>query len=279
MNSARSRAQALAPTSCSRNPNHPRRPTERAPWQAKKEGLRLARLPPWTGAMEAGSTTWASASCFGLADWRFEICPSCNTFAPGGGALCGPQHQRNRGWSRPSMRHRLDPRRTRYRYRLRKIVAIWRLAVPYTGNHHVHAPRRPTSGAKPSRWACRRFPPAAAPIRAAMPRPSPTRRNRAQFQLGDHRDLDEVVRDVASMGYVPSFCTGLLPAGTHGPHGLHGSGQNPARIKLHCDPNALSTFTNTWRDYAGPETRKVAKPVGSTLANMDARPEGRSPRP
>jgi len=47
---------------------------------------------------------------------------------------------------------------------------------------------------------------------------------------------------------------------------------NPARSSCHCDPNALSTFTEYLEDYASPETRKVGEAlVGSTLANMDAR--------
>jgi len=46
----------------------------------------------------------------------------------------------------------------------------------------------------------------------------------------------------------------------------------PGAIKLHCDPNALSTFTEYLEDYASPETRKVGEAlVASTLANMDAR--------
>jgi 2-iminoacetate synthase len=78
------------------------------------------------------------------------------------------------------------------------------------------------------------------------------------------------VRDVASMGYVPSFCTGCYRLGRTGQDFMDLA--KPGAIKLHCDPNALSTFTEYLEDYASPETRKVGEAlVRSTLANMDAR--------
>jgi len=87
------------------------------------------------------------------------------------------------------------------------------------------------------------IPRAAAPIRAAMrgrgqPGGSPANSNSAIIS-----DLDEVVRDVASMGYVPSFCTGCYRLGRTGQDFMDLA--KPGAIKLHCDPNALSTFLNT----------------------------------
>ena len=38
----------------------------------------------------------------------------------------------------------------------------------------------------------------------------------SQFSLGDHRDLDDVVRDLAGMGFIPSFCTGCYRMGRTG---------------------------------------------------------------
>jgi len=91
----------------------------------------------------------------------------------------------------------------------------------------------------------------------------------SQFQLGDHRDLDEVVRDVASMGYVPSFCTGCYRLGRTG-HDFMDLAK-PGAIKLHCDPNALSTSPNTSKTTPARKPQVGEALVGSTLANMDAR--------
>ena len=40
--------------------------------------------------------------------------------------------------------------------------------------------------------------------------------NMEQFQLGDHRGVDEAIRDVALLGYIPSFCTGCYRLGRTG---------------------------------------------------------------
>ena len=77
----------------------------------------------------------------------------------------------------------------------------------------------------------------------------------SQFSLGDHRDLDEVVRDIASMGYVPSFCTACYRLGRTGEDFMDLA--KPGLIKDHCDVNALSTFVEYLQDYATPETKSA----------------------
>jgi len=151
----------------------------------------------------------------------------------------------------------------------RKIVAILRLAVPYTGiimsTRETPNIRRETFALGVSQISAgSRTNPGGYAESEANPAES------SQFQLGDHRELDEVVRDVAAMGYVPSFCTGCYRLGRTGQDFMDLA--KPGAIKLHCDPNALSTFTEYLEDYASPETRTVGEAlVGSTLDNMDAR--------
>jgi 2-iminoacetate synthase len=79
----------------------------------------------------------------------------------------------------------------------------------------------------------------------------------AQFQLGDHRPLDEVIADVASMGYIPSFCTGCYRLGRTGADFMDLA--KPGKIKEHCDPNALSTFMEYLADYGSKETQKIGE--------------------
>ena len=92
----------------------------------------------------------------------------------------------------------------------------------------------------------------------------------AQFSLGDHRPLDEVVRDVASLGYIPSFCTGCYRLGRTGADFMDLA--KPGEIKQHCDPNGLSTFMEYLLDYASPETRAIGdRLVEDVLAGMDGK--------
>jgi 2-iminoacetate synthase len=84
-----------------------------------------------------------------------------------------------------------------------------------------------------------------------------------QFQLGDHRSLDEVVRDVAALGYTPSFCTACYRLGRTGADFMDLA--KPGLIKEHCGPNALSSCTEYLRGYASPETRRT----GEQLVNHE----------
>ncbi len=79
----------------------------------------------------------------------------------------------------------------------------------------------------------------------------------AQFSLGDHRSLDEVIRDVAGMGYIPSFCTACYRMGRTGKDFMEMA--KPGLIKYHCSPNALSTYMEYLIDYASPETREAGE--------------------
>jgi 2-iminoacetate synthase len=91
-----------------------------------------------------------------------------------------------------------------------------------------------------------------------------------QFCLGDHRALDEVIRDVAEMGYIPSFCTACYRLGRTG--GDFMDLAKPGEIKWHCDPNALSTFEEYLLDYASPATSEAGeKLIADALDAMDPR--------
>ena len=76
-----------------------------------------------------------------------------------------------------------------------------------------------------------------------------------QFELEDRRTLDEVVRWLMEMGYVPSFCTACYREGRTGDRfmSLCKSGQ----IQNCCHPNALMTLKEYLTDYASPETKAI----------------------
>ncbi|KRK35117.1 [FeFe] hydrogenase H-cluster radical SAM maturase HydG [Loigolactobacillus bifermentans] len=73
-----------------------------------------------------------------------------------------------------------------------------------------------------------------------------------QFDTSDKRTLDEVVRWLMELGYIPSFCTACYRAGRTGDRfmSLCKSGQ----IQNCCHPNALMTLKEYLEDYASPET-------------------------
>jgi 2-iminoacetate synthase len=88
-----------------------------------------------------------------------------------------------------------------------------------------------------------------------------------QFSLGDHRPLDEVIRDVAKMGYIPSFCTACYRLGRTGQDFMDLA--KPGDIKLHCAPNGLSSFKEYLQNYASPETAKIGDQlIKETIAGM-----------
>jgi 2-iminoacetate synthase len=76
----------------------------------------------------------------------------------------------------------------------------------------------------------------------------------SQFSLGDHRSLDEVISDMIDRGYIPSFCTGCYRKGRVGNDFMDLA--KPGLIKQYCMPNALFTFREYLLDFAFPETRK-----------------------
>lgn len=81
--------------------------------------------------------------------------------------------------------------------------------------------------------------------------------NSEQFDVSDKRTLDEVVRWLMGLGYIPSFCTACYREGRTGDRfmSLCKSGQ----IQNCCHPNALMTLKEYLMDYASPETRQIGE--------------------
>ena len=78
-----------------------------------------------------------------------------------------------------------------------------------------------------------------------------------QFDVSDQRTLDEVVKWLMDLGYIPSFCTACYREGRTGDRfmALCKSGQ----IQNCCHPNALMTLAEYLTDYASPETGKCGE--------------------
>jgi 2-iminoacetate synthase len=78
-----------------------------------------------------------------------------------------------------------------------------------------------------------------------------------QFQLGDHRTLDEIVKDCASLGYMPSFCTACYRSNRTGDRFMELA--KTGNIGKICVPNALATFKEYLNDFASDETKEAAE--------------------
>ncbi len=85
--------------------------------------------------------------------------------------------------------------------------------------------------------------------------PEPEEENSAQFDISDTRTLDEIVKWLMELGYLPSFCTACYREGRTGDRfmTLCKNGQ----ISNCCLPNALMTLKEYLMDYASPETKEI----------------------
>jgi 2-iminoacetate synthase len=87
----------------------------------------------------------------------------------------------------------------------------------------------------------------------------------AQFDVSDRRTLDQVVRWLIELGYIPSFCTACYREGRTGDRfmSLCKSGQ----ISNCCLPNALMTLKEYLEDYASPETKAAGEKLIAEMMN------------
>ena len=91
-----------------------------------------------------------------------------------------------------------------------------------------------------------------------------------QFQVEDQRNTDEVLRSVCESGYIPSFCTACYRTGRTGDRfmPLAKSGE----IQNVCQPNAILTFKEFLLDYASEETKKIGDEAIQKHLKMIPRP-------
>jgi 2-iminoacetate synthase len=134
----------------------------------------------------------------------------------------------------------------------RKIIAVLRLTVPYTGmilstRENPQMRREAFSLGISQISAGSRTNPGGYSSKEAG----------EQFSLGDHRNLEEVIRDVVSHGYIPSFCTGCYRLGRTGSDFMDLA--KPGLIKLYCLPNAMTSFQEYLVHYASGETRAAGE--------------------
>ena len=87
--------------------------------------------------------------------------------------------------------------------------------------------------------------------------PMPEDENSSQFDISDRRPLDEVMKWLIDLGYIPSFCTACYRKGRTGDRFM--AICKNEQIHNFCHPNALMTLKEYLEDYASDETKKAGE--------------------
>jgi 2-iminoacetate synthase len=149
---------------------------------------------------------------------------------------------------------------------LLKIIAILRIAVPYTGMI-ISTRERPEIRAKAFEIGISQT--------SAASRTSPggygKKEELAQFSLSDHRSVDEVIESILKQSLLPSFCTACYRLGRTGQ--IFMSLAKPGDIQAFCRPNAILTFKEYLEDYASPQVKKLGLKVISECLERISDPE------
>lgn len=228
------------------------------------------RLDGVARAMEADCDDVGIGALFGLYDWRFEVLGLVSH------ALhlqkhynCGP-HTISFPRLRPAQGVKLDETYRVSDEALKRLVAILRLSVPYTGlimtAREPPDVRREVLGFGVSQIDAG----SRVELGGYTEAGDAQIMEREQFELGDIRPLDVVMRELLVDGYIPSFCTACYRLGRTGQHFMEFA--IPGFIQDYCTPNALSTLMEYLVDYAAPETRAAGE--AAVRREIDKLPEG-----
>jgi len=227
------------------------------------------RLTALDRAQEAGLDDVGIGALFGLYDWRFEVMAlirhtnhleACYRVGPH--TISFPRLQEASSVNLP-MHFRVNDDD------FARLVAILRLAVPYTGM--ILTAREPAHIRKQLlRYGISQID-GGTRIELGGYQALPEEQqdlHREQFRINDDRSLEEVIDELIETGHMPSFCTACYRLGRTGEHFMEFS--VPGFIKNFCTPNAMLTLAEYIVDYAKPETAaKAWAIIEETLGNLN----------
>jgi 2-iminoacetate synthase len=229
------------------------------------------RLTALDRAMEAGIDDVGIGALFGLHDWRFEVMglvrhvnhlEACYNVGPH--TISFPRLQDASTFIQEDKYRVSDEDFT-------KLVAILRLAVPYTGM--ILTAREP----KAIRKEVLHYGVSQIDGGTKIELGEYTKNkddnhdqnlNREQFKINDDRSLGEVIDELLDDCYLPSFCTACYRLGRTGEHFMEFS--VPGFIKRYCSANAILTLAEYIMDYAKPSTaEKGWKVIEKNLIDLE----------
>ena len=133
-----------------------------------------------------------------------------------------------------------------------KIVAVIRITVPYTGMI-ISTRESQASREKVLELGVSQISGGSNTGVGGYDASDRTETDTTQFDVSDHRTLDEIIAWLIDLGYVPSFCTACYRLGRTGDRFM--SLVKTGQIANCCAPNALMTLKEYLVDYASPQTR------------------------
>ncbi|MBR2632549.1 MAG: [Lentisphaeria bacterium] len=133
-----------------------------------------------------------------------------------------------------------------------KIVAVLRIAVPYTGLI-ISTRESPEARKKVLELGVSQISGGSRTSVGGYAEEEEEEDNSAQFELSDRRTLDQVVNWLLELGYIPSFCTACYREGRTGDRFM--SLAKTGQIANCCHPNALITLKEYLEDYASSDTK------------------------
>ncbi len=217
-------------------------------------------------AFEAGIDDVGLGVLFGLYDYRFEVLALLSharylerTFNVGPHTFSVPRFKQAKGASVATDYLVSDDE-------LLKIIAVLRLAVPYTG---MIISTRESAGFRKKAFeigisqasACSSASPGGYSNKEAH-------EQFGQFSIGDHRAMDDFLSDALSADLLPSFCTACYRRGRTGEVFMKLA--KPGEIEHLCSPNALLTFKEYLEDYASVDVKALgAQVVERYLGEID----------
>ena len=227
------------------------------------------RLTSLDRAQEAGIDDVGIGALFGLYDWRFEVLglvrhtnhlEACYNIGP---------HTISFPRIKDALKLNLKDDYMVSDDDFKKLVAILRLAVPYTGLI-LTARETPEVRREVLEYGVSQID-GGTKIELGSYADSHNEEqnlNREQFKISDARSLAEVIDELLEHDYIPSFCTSCYRMGRTGEHFMEFS--VPGFIKRYCTPNALLTLTEYICDYASDGlAEKGWKVIEKNLAKME----------
>lgn len=137
-----------------------------------------------------------------------------------------------------------------------KIVACIRIAVPYTGMI-VSTRETPECRKKLLKLGVSQVSGGSKTSVGGYFQPMPEKEDSAQFDVSDRRPLDEVIKWLMELGYLPSFCTACYRNGRTGDRFMEIC--KDKQIHNFCHPNAILTLKEYLEDYASEETKIIGE--------------------
>jgi 2-iminoacetate synthase len=228
------------------------------------------RLTALDRAQEAGIDDVGIGALFGLYDWRFEVLglvrhanhlEACYNVGP---------HTISFPRIKDAVSLNIDKNYETSDEDFKKLVAILRLAVPYTGLI-LTAREAPDVRKEVMQYGVSQID---GGTRLELGSYSDSKNeeqnlNREQFKINDARSLAEVIDELLDNDYLPSFCTSCYRMGRTGEHFMEFS--VPGFIKRFCSPNAILTLAEYICDYGQGETvDKGWKVIAKNLEKLES---------